>query len=405
MLRGCLALIGGFVIMTGMGGVYAWSAFVPVLRADHLFTTAQTQIVFGTIIAVFTLAMVWAGRLLKRWGPRLLSLAGGLLFACGYWVASQSGGGFAGVLAGIGLLSGAGIGFGYVSAIASAVQWFPHRKGLAVGVVVAGFGGGAIVLSQWVERLLGAGLSVPDIFRVIAVNYGAVICLASLILFRPPAGPASEAAETPGVAALCRDRFFRKLVAGMFCGTFAGLLVIGNLKPIGVDGNLSAATAGLAISFLAAGNLAGRIVWGWVSDKLGYRAIPLSLLMLAGALLALVPGHHNGIAFAAAAMLVGFGFGSCFVLYAAQVATRYGPRLVPNVYPLVFLAYGLSGIIGPTVGGVLFDLTSSYEPAILTSVGVVLSGVGLVWPWRQNMAEAALCAAKAFAGRSQEYPR
>lgn len=378
-MKRALILPAAVLMQTCLGGIYAWSAFVPALRENFAFTAGQTQLVFGLAIAVFTLAMIFAGRLLVRWGPRPVALLGGLLFACGHLMAAASRGRFLWLLGGYGLIGGASIGFGYVAALTTGIQWFPQQKGLVTGVAVAGFGAGAILLSSLATSLLRGGWAVLDIFRTVGWTYGAVVCLAALFLFRPPL------ADTGGSGLgmdrkLRKDPVFRALVAGMFCGTFAGLMVIGNLKPIGMDGGISPDVAAMAISFLAVGNAIGRIAWGWVSDRLGYLTIPLSLLYMGVVLVLLLLARSVAVAFLAGAFLIGIGFGGCLVLYAAQVAARYGASEVGKVYPLVFLSYGVAGITGPPVGGHLFDLTQSYVSALVVSM--VVTAVGLWWTWR-----------------------
>lgn len=384
-LKRRLVLPAVVLIQTCLGGIYAWSAFVPRLRSEHGFTSGQTQLVFGLTIAVFTLAMVLAGRLLVRWGPRCVGLLGGLLFICGYLVAAAAGGRFLQLLAGIGLIGGASIGFGYVAALTTGIQWFPKKRGLVTGISVAGFGGGAILLSSLAVRLMGAGWKVLDVLRAVGWGYGAAVCLGALLLFRPPSSPA-KAARLGANGALGKDPVFRALVAGIFCGTFAGLLVIGNLKPIGLDGGLPLGAAALAIGFFAIGNAVGRITWGWISDRIGYVSIPLSLVFLAAAIAALLAARATAQTFSAAALLVGFGFGACFVLYAAQVAARFGSDEVPKIYPLVFLAYGVAGITGPPLGGHLHDLTASHLPAMAVSVALLLLGAGWTWRIRREIA-------------------
>jgi OFA family oxalate/formate antiporter-like MFS transporter len=369
-----LVLFASILIQICIGGLYAWSEFVPALRQEYGLSTTQTQIIFGSLIAVFTVTMVFAGRLQDRRGPRLVAAIGGVLFACGYLLAACSGGSFVLLLLGIGLVAGAGTGFCYVCPLATCIKWFPRYKGLVTGVAVAGFGGGAVLMSGLAEILFAKGLGVLGIFQWIGLLYGAAILLGAAGLSVPPQTARTATRTPPLMAMVLRDRVFWSLAAGMLAGTFAGLLVIGNLKPIGLSGGVPSAFAALAISALAVGNAAGRIVWGWVSDRLGRRTIPLSLIFLGIAVIAILPGRQFSAAFVAISGLVGFGFGACFVIYAAQVAARYGGARLGSVYPLVFLSYGLSGLAGPAVGGWLFDATASYSPALLVGVAIIAAG-------------------------------
>lgn len=365
-------LLAIVLIQSCLGGLYAWSALVPSLQADFSYTAAQTQFIFGLTVAVYTVTMVFAGRLLVPWGTRKVALVGGLLFTLGHLTTAASAGEVLWVAVGSGLLGGAGIGCGYVAALTTSIQWFPARRGLLAGVAVAGFGAGAMILSALISGLLSNGFQVLDVFRVIGLGYGAVICLASVFLFTPPL--VVSRCRHVSVKGLLKDDVFKTLSTGIFCGTFAGLLVVGNLKSIGMDGGLTSETATAAISFFALGNATGRISWGWLFDRFGSSVIPVSLLFLGGALVLLLVVRCVPAAFLGGAFLVGFGFGACFVVYAAQVALCYGANQVASVYPLVFLAHGVAGIIGPSLGGLLYDDTRSYVWGLVVGIAVLVFG-------------------------------
>jgi OFA family oxalate/formate antiporter-like MFS transporter len=255
------------------------------------------------------------------------------------------------------------------------VQWFPNHKGLVTGISVAGFGGGAVVLSSLAEYWLGHGVDVLVVLRWVGLAWGGVIVLAALPLHAPAGGHVGRSEHLGSIRRRLGDRFFLALLAGMFCGTFAGLLVIGNLKPIALAGGIGPVQAAAAISLFAVGNAAGRISWGWIADRIGERSIWMSLVLLAGAVAPLLAVGSSPVGFMAVTALIGFGFGACFVVYAAAVAHRYGPAMVGKLYPLVFLAYGLAGITGPALGGWLYDATGQYTHAILASVGILLVGL------------------------------
>lgn len=369
-----LILAASIAIQLCLGGVYAWSVFVTPLCSEYGLSTAQTQIIFGVTFIVFTAVMVFAGRLQEKRGPRLVATIGGLLFGCGYMLASISGGAFPLILLGIGVISGAGIGFCYVCPLATCVKWFPQSKGLVTGLAVAGFGGGAILLSLLAGALIGRGNNVLEVFRVVGLFYGAIL-VACAMLLRVPKDMVQQPQGGVHLRRLLRQSRFWSLASGMFCGTFAGLMVIGNIKHIGVSAGLNPEQAGLAIITLAVGNTAGRIFWGAVHDKIGRSVIPLSLMVLCLAVVILLPSASSALAFALVAALTGFGFGACFVVYAAQVTAEYGPNAMGNGYPIIFMAYGISGVLGPPVGGALFDMTGNYSAAMVVAALIVASGI------------------------------
>lgn len=132
--------------------------------------------------------------------------------------------------------------------------------------------------------------------------------------------------------------------------------------------------AAAAVGSFAVGNSLGRLGWGALADRIGERAIPASLLFLGVAIALLALPFPISWLFVVVAFLAGFGFGACFVVYMAQAANEFGAENMAVVYPFVFLAYGFSGIVGPTAGGWLYDISGNYFAAILVGAGVVLLG-------------------------------
>ena len=368
-----IILLASVLIQTCIGGLYAWSEFVPALTLSHNLSTAQTQLIFGSLIAAFTVSMVVAGRILSRVSPRWVAFVGGLAFGGGYWIASESGGRFDLLFLGIGIVAGIGTGFCYVCPLTLCARWFPDRKGLVTGIAVAGFGGGAVLLSYFGEYLFSQGFGVLAIFKSIGMLYGMVIIIAALPLHMPE-GQATKRSQIE-FKVLKHNRYFWGLALGMFAGTFAGLLVIGNLKPMILSAGVSNSVATIAISAFAAGNALGRISWGWVADQLGSKTILVSQAFLAVMLLLSWIFMDVPVAAIILPVLLGAGFGACFVVYATQTASHYGADHFGTVYPLVFLAYGLSGLVGPWIGGWFYDHTQNYSGGFLLSFVVLVGSI------------------------------
>lgn len=375
-------LCAGFMFQMILGGIYAWSEFVPLLKADYGLTASQCGFIFGATIAVFTTVMIPAGRFMQRHGARLTASIGALLFAAGYVAASMSQGNFLLLLMSLSLVTGAGIGFGYICPLTVAMQWFPDKKGVVTGVSVAGFGGGAVLLSIVAEYLhVDLGLGVLTVFGFIGLGCGLVALLSAQLLREAPGGAKSRSADrrdaiAPGTLA---SRRFLLLCLGMFCGTFAGLLVVGNLKPMALAQGMDNASATLAISIFALGNAMGRIGWGQVHDRLGTRLTIFLAQAFLGLSLLLFLLPPLAVLVFAAVLLTGVGFGGCFVVYASSLVDMYGLHLFPRLYPACFLWYGLAALIGPPLGGMMADSTGSYEPAIVMSALLVLCTAPLTW--------------------------
>ena len=152
----------------------------------------KRQLIFGLTFCVGTGLIVLVGRLQDVWGPRLITPIGGVCLGAGYLVSSFSKGSFPILLLGYGVLGGAGIGFCYVCPIATCTKWFTARKGVATGFVVAGYGAGAVLLSNMANILLGRGYDVLQIFRAIGIIYGGIIILSSLPALHPETATAAS---------------------------------------------------------------------------------------------------------------------------------------------------------------------------------------------------------------------
>ncbi|MFP4364832.1 MAG: MFS transporter [Spirochaetia bacterium] len=374
-----IVIAAGVVTQTALGGIYAWSIFVPYLMDNYGLSRAQCGLIFGVMIAVFTLATIPAGRVLMKFGPKVTAGIGAVLFAGGYIIASFSGGSYALIITGLGVVSGAGIGFGYVCPLTVGVKWFPNSKGMVTGVAVAGFGLGAIILSSISEALL-VSMDVLIVFRIAGIGLGVTAFLAAMFLDEPEESENAKALKTPNVPLkkLLFSPQFMLLWLGMFAGTFAGLLVSGNLKMIKLSLGLSEYQAALSISLFAIGNTIGRLVWGKVHDQLGL--LKTILFSLGALFLAVIPLLFltNAFAILSVALLIGFGFGACFVVYASSIVDVFGVKYLPSLYPFCFAGYGLAALLGPAAGGWIADSFGSYSGALMLSAGIVLSAVVLI---------------------------
>lgn len=375
-IRPALILLASVAIQSILGSIYAWSVFVPQLVSEYHFTAAQAQAIFGLMVGMLTIAMTWAGRHIDQLGPRLLVLLAALFYGGGFILASLAGGAFWPTLLSLGVLGGAGMGCGYLVSLSTAVRWFPEHKGLVTGVSVMGFGGGALIVSQISDNLLTAGWNVLTIWHFMGTT--AIIALGLLaFIFKPKPIPPTMDAEADTSHTFQRLDFWIA-AGGIFCGTLAGLVLIGLLKPLALHGGLTSAQATQAVVLFALGNALGRVLWGWLMDRLGAGMIPLNLLLLAG-LVALAPVASGAVyMFELLALLAGVAFGGCFVLYAVWVGQRFPTADYERVYPLVYLCYGLAAIIGPMTAGWLVDSTGGYMIPMLLAGSTALLG-GLCW--------------------------
>ena len=360
-------LIVAVFIQLCLGAGYSWSTFVPALKQNFGLTTAQTQTIFGTGSLVTTLLIFIEGRIQDRFGPRIPTLIGGIIFGSSYILAGYSSGSYPVLLFFIGVCAAVGVGLCYLCPIACCVKWFPDHKSLATGIAVAGFGGSAVIISQFGEYLLAQQVSVLTIFRYLGLTFLTTIAIATLFL----QNPCQEINDAPVIAGiktldLFTDRNFWGLLCGIFPGLCVGLMTIGNIKPFGISLNLNIAVAGAAVTILAYFNAIGRISWGIIGGILeGRKAILISLVSTALVCLAAPFVVKDNATFYLFAIMAGFNYSACLVLYAAEIAHHYGTEKMGTIYSTLFLCNGIAGITAPPLAGKIFDSAGSYTPAFL----------------------------------------
>ncbi|MDA3900648.1 MAG: MFS transporter [Spirochaetes bacterium] len=367
-----LTVVASFAVMLCIGGVYAWSIFASELITGYGLSSTQTQIVFGLLIAVFPVTMIFAGRLEKLIGVRGVVFLSALFMGSGYLLASFSDANIYILLLGIGVLAGTGTGFGYLAALTTPVKCFPEKKGMITGIASAGFGLAAVLLSSVVEKMLISGIDVFMVFRYMAGAYFFLIFIFSFFMKSPGSN-----LQLPGLSVrlLFKTPRFYLLFAGIFLGTFAGLTVVGNLKPMGAVYSIENHILVIGVSVFAVANFTGRILWGILSDYSGaHHALTAALLFQGIAIILMGIIDLNNYSYLILSAAVGFGFGSNFVLFAKESAQFFGLENLSAVYPYVFLGYALAGLTGPSSGGLIFDITGSYTIAVYICAALCFTG-------------------------------
>jgi len=389
-------VLGAIFIQLSLGAIYAWSVFTPALQ-DAGWSKLDTQVVFAVGLATFAIAMVFAGRLLIKWGPRKLAMVGGITLGVGYATSGLLGGtDFWAVCLGIGLIGGAGIGLGYVVPIAVGMQWFPDKKGMITGLAVAGFGFGAMgwvkMAGAWGHLIETQGLA--NTFLIYGAAFAGLILIGSIWMRRPPKGwkPPVEVAAGPvtikgqdtfTVSEMLRTPQFYLIFLTFAVSAGAGLMSIGLMKlypmealqAAGYSAMEASAIAGTAMAvFFSLANGIGRIAWGTLSDKIGRRrSVVIMTLTQAGFLFAFTSMAGNEYLLYLGALLIGFNFGGNFALFPTLTADIFGNDGVGQNYPFIFLSYGVGGIAGPLLGGILGDM-GNFPLAFTICAGACLLG-------------------------------
>lgn len=394
-----------------IGEAYAFSVFkLPLTRLLGGGTSAagdwtQPQIAWVFTLAIFVLGLSAAlfGRWLERVGPRV----GGSVAAC-CW----SGGFLLSALAvklhlllllylGYGVLGGCGLGIGYITPVSTLIKWFDDRPGLATGLAIMGFGGGAMIagpLSQvLMDRLRSTGDGgVPATFLVLGITYGLVMLAGALGIRLPPGDrPAAEPAKAHQgryvpVQSAWRSRSFRFLWGVLFLNVTAGIGVLEQASPMIQElfpGVVTATAAAGFVGLLSLFNMGGRFAWSSLSDRIGRRRTYIVFFTVGMALYAAMPGAgllRTPAVFVVCAALALTLYGGGFATIPAYLKDLFGTYNVGAIHGRLLTAWSCAGIAGPLIVNSLREAQiaqgaparSAYALTLYVMSGLLLLGLG-----------------------------
>ena len=367
-------MAGGLSMNMALGTLYGWSVFVAPLESRFGWKRAETSMVFTIAVTVFALSFVLAGRLQDKYGPLACSLAGGLLVSLGFYLCSYTTS-LNYLYLCFGVIGGLGNGFGYATPIPVMAKWFPDKRGLAVGLAVGGYGAGSAVFGPLSQLVLIPVYGLPATFRILGAIFLVMTMAGALLLRNPPAGyrpdgwtpPSGSAASVrefpPGE--MLRTRTFYLMWVGYALGCSAGLMVISQLVPFAKSVGIAAgALSTMTLVVGAFGNASGRILSGWMSDRLGRINV---LRVMIGICVVAMPALYaagNSVALLYAAVFVVYWcYGTQLSVNGVAASDFWGTRNAGVNYGILFTAWGVAGIIGPRIGGVLYARYHNYQAA------------------------------------------
>jgi len=366
-----------------LGVLYSWSVFAAALVNQLHWSKTASAIPYTIACVVFAIFMVPAGRLVDRIGPRWVATIGGI-FAGGGMILSGLTNSFQALAVTFGIIVGIGLGFGYAAPTPAAVKWFPpHRKGQISGLVVAGFGLASVYIAPMTNAFIKS-FGVIRSFYIEGFIFLIVTILLAQVLSYPPAGyqPGGGPAPTNRAASLSaprRDFTAAEMLATpqfyllwiMFCfAASAGLLIIGHLAKISqIQGNIN--WGFVLVAVLAVANAGGRILAGWVSDRLGRTNTMLLVFVIQAANMLLFSSYRTPAALLIGSILTGLAYGSLLSLFPSATYDFFGLKNAGVNYGLVFTAWGAGALIGPIIGGRAADLTGGYTASYLISAGLL----------------------------------
>jgi len=385
--HGWRVTFAGLGINLALAIMYSWSVISSGVPDGWGWSQADKSLPYAISCLVISVAMVPAGRMQDKLGPRLVATIGGLLVGLGMILASFTTTPL-GYVVGFGVLTGAGIAFAYAAATPPAVKWFPAAKtGMIVGIVVSGFGLAPVYAAPLTNWLIGH-FGLAQAVMVLGVAFLLVVSgLAQILKVPPPGyvppgtppqpiGSRTEEKQDYRPGEMLRTWQFYVLWFMYACGAGAGLMIISKLAKI------ASAQAGLELGFvlvavLAVGNGAGRIVAGIASDKIGRRTTMVSCFALQTVLILLLSQTTedsllaNAAVLAVISALIGANYGANLALFPSVTKDYYGLKSFGVNYGLMFTAWGFGGFLLALLAGKVYDETGSFHFAYYCSAALL----------------------------------
>ena len=373
-----LQLTLGLVCMMAISSPqYVWALFTKPLTDSLGASLAEVQVTFSLLIVLQTFLSPWQGFLIDRFGPRTLLSAGAILTGLS-WVLAAGATTIAGLYLTYGVLGGIGTGIIYVGTVCHVAQWFPERRGLATGLVAAGYGFGAILTTFPITRVIQAS----DYHRALlefGVVFGAVGLISAQGFRRPQQQARNEVAQpapshgqifvsfTPGE--MLKTPIFWLMFVMMTMMSTSGLMVVSQMGAFTRDFGMADvlvfgfAALPLALSIDRFANGLTRPFFGWVSDYIGRENTMVLAFALEGLAMALwLLTRAHAATFVLMSGLVFFGWGEIFSLFPSTLTDTYGSRHATSNYGLLYIAQGLGSILGGPIAALLHQTTGSWIP-------------------------------------------
>jgi len=370
-------------IHLAIGQVYAFSVFKnPLLAYDHSWDLKAVGYIFSIAIAFLGISAALFGAWLEKAGPRRAMFYAAICFSSGFFLAAlgTSLHSLALIYLGYGVVGGMGLGLGYISPVSTLIKWFPDRPGLATGLAIMGFGGGAMIggplAIQLMAHFKAAGQpSIPFTFMTMGAAYF-VFMMFGVFMIRVPregwkpegwsgANKASALISTHNVAvsAAWKTAQFALLWIILFCNVTAGIGILEQASPMIQDffkGHIDAVAAGGFVGLLSIFNMGGRFFWASMSDFFGRKVTYFIFFTLGPILFFVLPltrgDHLNSVPlFVGISLLILSMYGGGFATIPAYLKDLFGGYNVSAIHGRLLTAWSTAGIVGPLIVNGILD--------------------------------------------------
>lgn len=377
----------GIIIYMCLGSVYSWSIFRKPLEDLLNISSTESSLPYMTFLIFYALSMPVAGNFIERYGPRNITLFGGIIVSLG-WFLSSLANSVEMLTITYGVIGGIGVGIVYGAPMAVSARWFPNRKGFAVGLTLSGFGLSPFVTAP-ISRFLIEHFGVFSSFKILSVAFLIIILIFALPLRFPreeekidkDISKIKENYLDLSLVEVLRNKNFYILWICFAIGTFTGLMAIGISSPVAQEiVGLSPTMSAFSVALFAIFNGLGRPIFGMITDKIKFKKtaiISFILIILASAMM-LNSGAGNIIFYILSFSMFWFILGGWLAIAPTAVANIFGTKNYARNYGFLFTAYGVGAFISSITSGIIKDLFGSYIYVFYPTIVSAIIGILIV---------------------------
>ncbi|MBA7512074.1 L-lactate transporter [subsurface metagenome] len=377
----------GLIINLCLGSVYSWSVFRKPIQQIFTIGATESGLPYMFFLAFFAILMPIVGGFLDKYGPRIITILGGVLVGLG-WILACFSSSIMTLTISYGLIAGGGVGVVYGVPIALSTRWFPDKKGLAVGLTIVGFGLSPFITAPLAKMFIDS-YGPLQTFGILGALFLTLIILLAIPLKFPPAQWMPSGWQSSKAAVSIVDINTSKMLKtstfyGLwFCyiiGTLSGLMAIAISSPVGQEIiKLTPATAAIAVSVFAVFNGIGRPLFGWLTDRITprYSAIISFIVIFLASIGMLNAGEANVVLYMICFCCFWLCLGGWLAIAPTSMATYFGTKHYSKNYGVMFTAYGVGAIVGTLISGRLRDIFGSYTYTFYPTATLAIIGIAI----------------------------
>lgn len=358
-----IPVTASIAIQLCLGTAYIWSVFQSYLiiskaTPDALFKWPATHgtLAYSLLLGLLTVGSTIGGKLQEKYKISSIIMMAGIILGSGFFLARLTTQFSPWILwVTYGIMGGLGMGMAYTTTIACCQKWFPDKRGMITGIIVSALGFGGLLFTPVTEMLIKK-FGVLNTFSILGVLFFVVTFAGSIFIKNPPEGFKPEGwIQPPNKHGIIHQTFtpaealktpqFYVVTLAFMCATAAGSMMIPMAKILGLqpDRGLTKEAAVAGVMIITGFNSFGRLLWGWISDKLGRKNTLMILMVIAGVSIVAVSFAKSYLMLAFIAV-IGFSYGGFLGVFPALAADFWGAKNVATIYGMILLGFGIGAV-------------------------------------------------------------